>query len=413
MSDDATARSGGVRTIFISYNKEDLETATRLGRCLREAGLVVLIQNESMTPGERIPDFINRAISDADAVLSLVSENSLFSAWVGEESMAMLNRGDQDKQFIGCYLDTTFLEPDFALKATKRIDKDIDGLEQLFDQHRKARLDTAGLNAQKTRLYKLRSNIGEILAAFRQSHTMDLRDENFNHSVELLLNSFSVPTDKSDSTGKTRVADPVPVEAPKSWLSRNAWPLFIATLMACVFVWSTFYEIPRLDRIKKGVDTASRTFLRDLGRQDANAIAGSMTLPFFFGDYEFRNPEDLRVFFEKLFQYAKSNTGQTSDSVLIRRGVALSTYLANEMLREDRDVFETVGIDIKPDLDGEKEEDRGMFPPPRLSLSDGSRATIQLAGFKYVKVIYLYYSGGHAAKFRGVLLVGDTLTPDT
>ena len=53
MSDRATRQSGGFRTVFITYNHADLEKATRHAQRQREAGLEVLIQDDSMQPGER------------------------------------------------------------------------------------------------------------------------------------------------------------------------------------------------------------------------------------------------------------------------------------------------------------------------------------------------------------------------
>ena len=412
MINDNTEQSQGVHTVFISYNIKDKETATLLSDRLKEAGLDVIIQDESTIPGEYIPGFINRSIDNADAVLSLVSENSLLSSWVGEESMATLNQGDRAKRFIGCYLDKTFLEDDFPKKATDKIDEDIEQLEESFDYRFKKKIDTADLNAQRSRLINLRNDIDKIIANFQNSCTVDLRSESFDHSVKKLIKSFTEPADMPESKGRPQVVEQEPVQAPKSWFGRNPILLGLAAFFACLLAWGFFYEIPRSKQITKGVDTASRTFLRNVGRQDAKTIAESASLPFFVGDNKFKSEEELQKFFEKLFQYAKSDTGRKTDSVVVRQIVALSTYLSSEMLRKDRDVFKTVDIDIQPNLNREKEEDRGEIPPPRIQLSDGSRATIHLVGFKHVRVIYLYYSGGRAVKFRGILLVGDESASD-
>jgi hypothetical protein len=425
MTDSKTDRSGNVQTVFISYNHADLEVATRLRDRLNDAGLEVLIQNDSMRPGEPIPDFIGRAIDAADAVLSLVSRNSLLSAWVAEESMAVLNRPDDDTPFIGCCVDTAFLDPGFRVEATRKLKADIKELEELYQQHFEEGIDTKALNPQKTRLFRLRDDLGDILDALRQSHTMDLSDESFDNSVAHLINWFrehpdepvppkppdpaELPDSPEQQKPPVKNKKPVPpVDVPKSWLRRNFAYVVLLAFVVVVITWSAFYKIPQLDRIENRVNTASVEFLRNLGKQDAKAIARSVTLPFFFGDYEFRDREELQAFFERLFQYASSETGRNSDSVVVRRGVAVSRYLAGEMRRDDRDVFKTVKMKVKTELDQEDEKDRGMIPLPRLPLSDGSRAAIEIQGFRQVQVIYLYFSDKHEARFRGVLLGGET-----
>jgi hypothetical protein len=146
-----------------------------------------------------------------------------------------------------------------------------------------------------------------------------------------------------------------------------------------------------------------------MGEQDAGAISDMVEVPFFFGDDKFTNPDKAQVrdLFSKLFEHASARTEQESDNSQIRLGAALSRYFSREMKRKDFDVFEIVSIeDIEPNLQGEKEEDRGDIPEPRVSIGDdGARASVRVPGYKSVDVMYLFFSvRGDASGLRGILL---------
>ena len=72
--------------VFISYNHEDHVVAARIKEKLVNAGLEVFIDTESMRTGENISEFIEKCIRESGITLSIVSSNSLLSAWVAMET---------------------------------------------------------------------------------------------------------------------------------------------------------------------------------------------------------------------------------------------------------------------------------------------------------------------------------------
>ena len=74
-----------VDRVFISYAQRDSGIAERLVDALQSVGLSVWLDRESLAPGTLITEEISQAIQSADAVLVLVTENSLASAWVQRE----------------------------------------------------------------------------------------------------------------------------------------------------------------------------------------------------------------------------------------------------------------------------------------------------------------------------------------
>ena len=185
------------KKIFISYNHEDAPTALRLRDALAASGLDVSFDADTMEPGERIQDFIERSIRDADVVVSIVSTGSLLSSWVALETISSFHRGKWDgKLFIGALLGDEFLRPEFRLECTRVIDERLEAIEKLLPGYREKMIDPVDLNEEKSRLYDLRNNLGRILANLKGSLCLDLRDEHFAATCRAIVKAClpHVPT---------------------------------------------------------------------------------------------------------------------------------------------------------------------------------------------------------------------------
>ena len=149
---------------------DDAAAVSRLRDVLRGNGIEVIVDSEAMLPGERISDFIDRSIRDCDVVVSVVSDRSLLSAWVASETVLSFSRlkRDPNLSFVACYLDDAWLQPEFRLQITQRIDDRLRRIESLLPDYAAQRIDSADLNEEKTRLYDLRNNLGHLLAVLRE-----------------------------------------------------------------------------------------------------------------------------------------------------------------------------------------------------------------------------------------------------
>jgi hypothetical protein len=185
-----TARArGGRKRVFISYSHEDAPVAVMVRDLLTRNNLEVTLDMDSMTAGQRIQEFIEQSIRGSEAVVSIVSNRSLLSSWVALETINSFHRQKwvEDKLFIACYLNDDFFRPEFRLECTRQIDARLETIEQLAQDYAEKKIDPVDLNDEKTRLYDLRNNLGNILATLKGSLCLDLREAKFEESGRSLV----------------------------------------------------------------------------------------------------------------------------------------------------------------------------------------------------------------------------------
>jgi len=182
----------GAPTVFISYNHGDSEVADKLKTALEKAGIAVRIDKAVMDAGANIQEFIENSIRDTGVTLSVVSNHSLLSAWVALESIDTFyqEKFTGKKKFIACYVDDDFFRSDFRLNATKQIDAKIEEIDKLIPEYIAQKIDTNDLNSQKSRLFKLRNNLGDILLRLRESLCIDIREDKFDDNVAKIIGAI-------------------------------------------------------------------------------------------------------------------------------------------------------------------------------------------------------------------------------
>jgi hypothetical protein len=52
------------------------------------------------------------------------------------------------------------------------------------------KIDTNDLNSQKSRLFKLRNNLGDILLRLRESLCIDVREDKFDENVSKIVSAI-------------------------------------------------------------------------------------------------------------------------------------------------------------------------------------------------------------------------------
>jgi hypothetical protein len=178
--------------VFISYSHADSEIAEKLNAALRKNGIEVHIDRAVMEAGATIQEFIESSIRETEVTISIVSNRSLLSAWVAWESIETFykEKFDGRKKFIACYIDDDFFESDFRLNATKQIDAKIAEIDNKIPAYIVLKIDTSDLNNQKSRLYRLRNNLGDILVRLRESLCLDLRGDKFDQSLLKIVSTL-------------------------------------------------------------------------------------------------------------------------------------------------------------------------------------------------------------------------------
>ena len=86
--------------VFISYLRDDLQTATALALHLRAKGHHVFLASDSLDPGVDVGGALREAISNASAVVLMVSHNHSSSSWAGFEMDLALERARSDDALL-------------------------------------------------------------------------------------------------------------------------------------------------------------------------------------------------------------------------------------------------------------------------------------------------------------------------
>ena len=177
------------KTVFISYNHHDMETANKLKDKLTAENIQVIIDSESMQAGEDIKEFIEKCVRETGTTISLVSTNSLLSAWVAMESINTIyhEKTDTNKKFIACFLTDDFFKRDFTDTALDHVDGEIKEIQKLVTARMEKNRSIRDLQNELTRYTELRNNMDEIIRRLRESLCIDIRMENFELNFKKMV----------------------------------------------------------------------------------------------------------------------------------------------------------------------------------------------------------------------------------
>lgn len=181
------------KTVFISYNHHDTETANKLKDKLAAENIQVIIDSESMQPGEDIKEFIEKCVRETGTTISLVSTNSLLSAWVAMETINTFyhEKADTNKKFIACFLTDDFFNRDFTDTALDHVDGEIKEIQKLVTARMEKNRSIRDLQNELTRYTELRNNMDEIIRRLRESLCIDIRMENFELNFKKMVQAIN------------------------------------------------------------------------------------------------------------------------------------------------------------------------------------------------------------------------------
>ncbi|UZR93177.1 TIR domain-containing protein [Chondrinema litorale] len=178
-------------TVFISYNHKDIEIAERVKQKLEITGISVAIDSESMHAGEDIKLFIERCIRENDITLSLVSNNSLISAWVAMETI-LTTTGEviANKKFIPCSIDQDFFNRSFTDEVLDIIEHEIADIDNTIQKRRTKQRGIEDLQNELSRYIQLKNNLPEIIRRLKESLTTDISGENFDTGMLKIISTI-------------------------------------------------------------------------------------------------------------------------------------------------------------------------------------------------------------------------------
>ena len=85
--------------VYISYNNRDSAIATKISEVLKGAGHEILIDVDTLLPGQDISSTLFYALRQSDFMIVIISENSVDSKWVQNEIGAALSYSAERKNF--------------------------------------------------------------------------------------------------------------------------------------------------------------------------------------------------------------------------------------------------------------------------------------------------------------------------
>lgn len=186
--------------VFISYNHKDQATAFKIKERLAAESFKVVIDAEKMQSGQDIRQFILECIRESGVTLSVISANSLMSAWVAMETITSGVDGDlRNRVFIPGYIDRSFFELDFTAQAMEKIDAELAEIDRLMRTALDKDWGIEDLQAERTRYRTLCNALPEIVGKLRNSLCIDLTPEHFEEGMEKIIADLKKKGGASDA----------------------------------------------------------------------------------------------------------------------------------------------------------------------------------------------------------------------
>ena len=181
-----------VTKVFISYNHNDMDVANKLKDKLKAENINVVIDSERMQAGEDIKEFIEKCIRETSATISLISKNSLLSAWVAMESINTYKHEQTNggKKFIACYINDDFFKRNFTDDALDFIEGEIKEIQSLITARMEKNRSIRDLQNELSRLSELRNNMDEIIRHLRESLCIDIREGSMENNFQKILQAI-------------------------------------------------------------------------------------------------------------------------------------------------------------------------------------------------------------------------------
>lgn len=172
-------------SVFISYNHKDKVLANKIKDFLKEKEMDVTIDSEAMKAGEDIKTFIEKCVRENDITLSLVSKNSLLSAWVAMESvLTFAGEKIADKKFIAVYEDDSFFDITFTDDALDVAEERIKLISETIQKRLSKNRRIEDLQSDLSRYKELENNLPQIIGRLRNSLCIDISGSNFDNGMQ-------------------------------------------------------------------------------------------------------------------------------------------------------------------------------------------------------------------------------------
>lgn len=173
------------KKIFISYNHSDKPKVLDIKNALNEKNIEVIRDEEAMSGGEYIEDFMS-IIASVDCVLLVVSKNSMLSPWVSKEIMMTIKT---EKYLLPCYLDDEFLRPGFVEECNTYADLEIDRIFQEMKKRQAASIKD--LVFKRENWVEYQNNLPDIIDKLKKINCVSLKPSDYDTGMEKIITTIS------------------------------------------------------------------------------------------------------------------------------------------------------------------------------------------------------------------------------
>ena len=177
--------------IFISYSYKDHQVALRIKQKLTKVGLEVIIDVDAMYTGENIAGFIKKCMQQSGITLSLVSPNSLMSAWVAMETIwSTYDETLRGRYFMPCTIDNSFFKYSFTDEALDVLDDQTTEIKNTIMGRLQKGRGIEDLTEELTRINRLKNELPAIVGKLKNSLCVNLNGDNFEHGMDKVINDI-------------------------------------------------------------------------------------------------------------------------------------------------------------------------------------------------------------------------------
>ncbi|MFM8373512.1 MAG: toll/interleukin-1 receptor domain-containing protein [Bacteroidota bacterium] len=176
--------------VFISYNHGDSDVMLRVKDYLEKEQLKVIADVQNMQAAEDIQSFINQSMQDARFILTLVSEKSLRSGWVGRELAAASLLAQTGKIWLPARLDDAVFKDEFYSETLEYLDAELRKLDEKMMTAIRLRHDTRPYESARARLLDLKNNLGPSVANLREKLLVNIAENQFGQGMHTILSTI-------------------------------------------------------------------------------------------------------------------------------------------------------------------------------------------------------------------------------
>ncbi|GEM_PF-3547536 len=177
--------------VFISYNHKDQEVALKIKDRLERAGIEVIIDVEAMATGENIEGFIKKCIKESGITLSLISANSLMSAWVAMETIwSSYDETLRGRYFMPCNIDNSIFERSFPDRSLDVLDQQIKEIDNTIQIRLQKGRGIEDITNERTRINHLKVELPSIIGRLKNSLCVNLSDSQFDTGMVKVISDI-------------------------------------------------------------------------------------------------------------------------------------------------------------------------------------------------------------------------------